>query len=140
VPRLAGTAALPWTGAVTEEVPPLVPRRPPVPARVYAYLAGDGYHHDEADEALGDQLAGIYPGVRRLVASNRAYPADAARLACSDLKFRQFLDLGSGFPGPGSVRETVQAADPAATVACVDQDPAVRRHGSRLATRASRTS
>lgn len=109
------------------------PRRHPGPARVYAYLAGDGYHHDAVDEALGDQLAAIYPGVRRLVATNRAYLADAVRLASSDLKIRQFLDLGSGFPGPGSVREAAQAADPAATVAAVDQDRAVGWYGSRLA-------
>jgi len=31
------------------------------------------------------------------------------------------------------VRDAVQAADPAATVACIDRDPAVRRCGSGLA-------
>lgn len=71
--------------------------------------------------------------MRRLVASNRRWLAHAALLASSRLDIRQFLDLGSGFPGPGSVREAVQAADPAATAVCVDQDGAVARYGSRLA-------
>jgi hypothetical protein len=46
---------------------------------VYACLSGDRYHHGEAGRQLGDRLAAIYPGVRRLVATNRAYLADAAR-------------------------------------------------------------
>ena len=79
----------------------MIPRRAPLPSRVYAYLAGD-YHHDEADGQLGDELAGIYPGVRRLVASSRAYLARKAQDAVEELGIFQVLDLGSGFPGPGS--------------------------------------
>jgi hypothetical protein len=85
----------------------LVPR----PSRVYDYLAG-GYHNDEADGQLAGKLEQIYPGIRRLVTNNRAYLAHAVLLAGSHLGIRQFLELGSGFPGPGSVREAAQAADP----------------------------
>ena len=106
-------------------------QRRPVPSRVYDYLAG-GLRHDPADAALAEELAAVYPGVRRLVRNNRAYLAHAVLLAQSHLGIRQFLDLGSGFPGPGSVRDAVHAADPDATVACVDLDRAVARYGIRL--------
>ena len=107
-------------------------QRRPVPSRVYDYLAG-GLRHDPADAALAEELAAVYPGVRRLVRNNRAYLAHAVLLAQSHLGIRQFLDLGSGFPGPGSVRDAVHAADPEARVACVDLDKAVARYGIRLA-------
>ena len=76
--------------------PPAGPRVP-VGSRVYDWLAG-GYHNDAADAALAGRLAEIYPGVRRLVASNRAYLAYAALLASSRLGIRQFLDLGLRVP------------------------------------------
>ena len=100
----------------------MIPRRPPVPARVHDCLAG-GYHCDEADVALADRLAEIYPGVRQLVASNRAYLARKARYAVEELGIFQFLYLGPGFPGPGSVRDAAQQAYPDGQVACVDQPP-----------------
>jgi hypothetical protein len=45
---------------------------------VHAYLSGDRYHHGGTGQKPGDRLAAIYPSVRRLVATNRAYLADAA--------------------------------------------------------------
>jgi hypothetical protein len=112
----------------------LIPRTlpAPVPSRVYDALL-DGYHNGDPDRQLARQLAEIYPGVRRVVRSNRAYLAHAVLLASSRLGITQFLDLGSGFPAAGSVRDTAQQAGPEARVACVDRDRAVHRYGSRLA-------
>jgi hypothetical protein len=113
-------------------LPPAAGPRTPASARVYDWLAG-GYDNYDADAELGGRLAEIYPGVRRLVARNRQYLAHAVLLASGRLGIRQFLDLGSGFPSAGSVRDHAQAADPAARVACVDTDPSVARSAAKLA-------
>lgn len=73
------------------------------------------------------------PGIRRLVTNNLAYLAHAVLLAGSHLGIRQFLDLGSGFPGPGSVREAAQGPTPLRRSPAADLDRAVARYGSRLA-------
>ena len=104
----------------------------PRPARVYDYLAG-GNHNAPPDIELAEELARIYPGVRRLVRSNRTYLGAKVLMAYSQLEINQWLDLGSGFPGPGSVRDQAQQADPQARVACVDLEPMVARYGIRLA-------
>jgi len=103
----------------------------PASARVYDALLG-GLDNYEADRRLAAELECLYPGIRRMAANNRVYLGHAVTWASGRQGIRQFLDLGSGFPGRGSVRDIAQAADPESRVACVDWDPAVARYGAKL--------
>jgi hypothetical protein len=95
----------------------------PASSRVCDYLS-DGHDWYEADRELGKRIEGLCPEAREMAAANREFLARAVTWAAQQ-DIRQFLDLGSGFPGAGSVRDHAQAATPDATVACVDHDPIV---------------
>lgn len=107
-------------------LPPVPPGDPgrPSSARVYSYLHG-GNDWYGPDRDLAVHLEGIYPGVRRMAATNRLYIQHATLYAVARLGITQFLDLGCGFPDSGSVRAHAQAADPDSVIACVDLDPVV---------------
>ena len=96
----------------------------PASARVYSYLLG-GNDWYEADRELAEKLKAACPAVSWMARDNSVYLGHAALYATGRLGIRQVLDLGSGFPGPGSIREYAQAADPDAAVVCVDHDPLV---------------
>ena len=100
-------------------------------ARVYDALAG-GLDNYPADRAEAARLLALYPGIRQMVARNRQYLGHAVLFAATRLGVRQFLDLGSGFPSAGSVRDLAQAHDPDARVACVDWDPLAGDYGALL--------
>jgi O-methyltransferase involved in polyketide biosynthesis len=95
-------------------------------ARVYDYLLG-GKDHLAADRQVGEELVGIYPGVRDLVAANRRFLARAIDWA-ADQGVRQFIDLGCGMPAEPSTHETAQAARADARMAYVDTDPLALAH------------
>ena len=95
----------------------------PASSRVCDYLSG-GPDWYEADRELGKRIEGLCPEAREMAAASREFLARAVTWAARQ-DIRQFLDLGSGFPGAGSVRDHAQAAAPDATVACVDHDPIV---------------
>ena len=96
----------------------------PASARIYSYLLGstDWY---PCDRELAEKLKAACPPARWMASDNAVYLGRCAQYAVCQLGIAQILDLGSGFPGPMSVREYAQAVDPNVTVACVDHDPLV---------------
>ncbi len=97
------------------------------PARVYAYWLG-GKDHFPPDRKAGEQVARLRPQVVAGARANRAFLARLVRYLAADCGIRQFLDLGTGLPAPGSTIEVAQAIAPGARVVYVDNDP-TPRHG-----------
>src|SRR5262249_30313289 len=97
------------------------------PARVYNYWLG-GKDHYEADRAAGDEVARCRPQVVAGARATRAFLARAVRYLAGDCGIRQFLDVGTGLPAPGSTHELAQQIAPESAVAYVDNDPLVLVH------------
>jgi SAM-dependent methyltransferase len=103
------------------------------PARVYNYWLG-GKDHYEADRPVGDEVARCRPHVVAGARANRAFLARAVRYLAGDCGVRQFLDIGTGLPAPGSTHELAQQVAPACAVAYVDNDPLVLVYARALLT------
>lgn len=103
----------------------------PHPARVYDYWLG-GEDNFPADRELGDLMVRSDPGILHSVRANRAFLKRAVRYLVREAGLRQFLDLGSGLPSPGSVHEVALSLDPGCRVVYVDNDPMVCGHGRTL--------
>jgi S-adenosyl methyltransferase len=54
------------------------------------------------------------------------------RFLAAEAGIRQFLDIGTGIPTPGSIHELAQDLDPASRIVCVDNDPVVLAHARAL--------
>ena len=99
-------------------------------ARAWDYLLGGGASFT-ADRALALRLEALYPAIRAVLFSSRAYAAESVtRIARAGVS--QYLDLGAGLPTRPSTHETARAVRPDARVAYVDRDPAVVQHGRAL--------
>jgi hypothetical protein len=107
----------------------------PSAPRIYDYLLG-GKDNFAADRMLGEELAGIYPGLRALVRANRRFLGAAVTWTASE-GTGQFADLGCGLPARPALHEVAQDTDPEARVVYVDRDPVVLSH-VKAATRAAR--
>ena len=103
------------------------------PARVYNYWLG-GKDHYLADRAVGDEVARCRPHVVAGARANRAFLARAVRYLAGDCGIRQFLDIGTGLPAPGSTHELAQQVAPECAVAYVDNDPLVLVYARALLT------
>jgi len=103
------------------------------PARVYNYWLG-GKDHYEADRAVGDEVARCRPHVVAGARANRAFLARAVRYLAADCGIRQFLDIDTGLPAPGSTHELAQQVAPECAVAYVDNDPLVLVYARALLT------
>jgi SAM-dependent methyltransferase len=103
------------------------------PARVYNYWLG-GKDHYEADRAVGDEVTRCRPHVVAGARANRAFLARAVRYLAGDCGIRQFLDIGTGLPAPGSTHELAQRVAPECAVAYVDNDPLVLVYARALLT------
>jgi len=95
----------------------------PNAARVYDCLLG-GFFNFAADRDLAARISAAAPSIAQMARANRYFLHRAVRY-CLGSGVRQFLDIGSGLPGPDLVHEVVQRVDPAARVAYVDIDPVV---------------
>ncbi|MFB4278111.1 SAM-dependent methyltransferase [Nonomuraea sp. MTCD27] len=116
---------------MTEAHPhPRIDTSVPHSARVYDYWLG-GKDNFAADRAVAEATAQAAPGVVQGAQDNRAFLGRAVRhLATQGVT--QFLDLGTGIPTQGNTHEVAQAANPAARVVYVDNDPIVMIHARAL--------
>ena len=99
-------------------------------ARAWDYLLG-GRASFAADRALALRLEALYPGIREVLFSSRAYAADSVS-SIARAGVRQYLDLGAGLPTRPSIHEAARAVSPAARVGYVDRDPVAAEHGRAL--------
>ena len=102
-------------------------------ARIYDYWLG-GKDYFAADREAAEQAIAANTGIVMDVRANRAFLARAVRYLVADRGVRQFLDIGTGLPTASNTHEVAQAADPAARVVYVDNDPVVLAHARALLT------
>jgi len=102
----------------------------PSSARIYDALLG-GNHNFAADRQAADEVIAVLPQVCDIARANRAFLGRAVRYLLNQ-GIRQFLDIGSGISTIGSVHEIVAAAQPAARVVYVDQDPVAVAHSINI--------
>jgi len=69
-----------------------------------------------------------------MAVENRRFLRRAVRYLAADAGIIQFLDIGTELPTQGNVHQVVQAINPAARVAYVDNDPMVLAHSRALKT------
>lgn len=98
----------------------------PSVARVYDWLLG-GTSNYQVDRDLGQMMVSRAPELPDAARANRSFHQRAARYL-AELGIRQFIDLGSGLPTPGSTHEIVFGVAKDVRVAYVDIDPLVLRH------------
>jgi hypothetical protein len=103
------------------------------PARVYNYWLG-GKDHYLADRVVADEVARRRPHVVAGARANRAFLARAVEYLAGNCGIRQFLDIGTGLPAPGSTHELAQRVAPECTVAYADNDPLVLVYARALLT------
>ena len=100
------------------------------PARIWDYYLG-GKHNYEADRAVARKVIERTPATPALARGVRRYQGHAARLLAAR-GVRQFLDVGAGIPGPGSLHEVAQAVAPESRVVYADSDPLAVAYGRAL--------
>ncbi|WP_344667875.1 SAM-dependent methyltransferase [Catenulispora yoronensis] len=111
-------------------VPPEIDTTKAHPARIYDCLLG-GKDHFDVDRQAAEVVIKALPGARDMVRENRAFLGRAVRhLAESGIT--QFLDVGTGIPGPGNTGDVARAVHPDARVVYVDYDPVVAVHSRAL--------
>jgi SAM-dependent methyltransferase len=100
------------------------------PARMYDYYLGrkDNY---QVDREAAEQVLAVLPEGRDMALANRAFLGRAVRFLAAR-GIRQFLDIGTGIPGPGNTGEVARAVAPDARVIYVDNDPIVLSHTQSL--------
>nr|MDQ2875307.1 SAM-dependent methyltransferase [Actinomycetota bacterium] len=117
--------------AATSGLLPLTAAGPANVARVYDWLIG-GKDHYAADREAGQRLVTAVPGARQAARDNRAFLGRVTRYLAAEAGITQFIDIGSGLPGPGPVHEIARQAQPGARVVYVDHDPVVVAHALAL--------
>jgi hypothetical protein len=110
--------------------PPEIDTSRPHPARIYDFLLG-GKDNYAVDREAAEAALQVVPEVRAGARANRAFLGRAVRLA-AERGIDQYLDLGTGIPGPGNTGDVARATLPRARVAYVDNDPIVTAHTRAL--------
>jgi hypothetical protein len=64
--------------------------------------------------------------------ANRAFLARAVRYLAGECGIRQFLDIGTGLPAPGSTHQIAQEIAPDSRIVYVDSDPLVLAYARAL--------
>jgi SAM-dependent methyltransferase len=105
----------------------------PHPARVYGYWLG-GKDHYSADREVAERVIRCRPQVVAGARANRAFLARVVRFLAAECGIRQFLDIGTGLPAPGSTHQVAQAFAPECHIVYVDNDPLVLVHARALLT------
>jgi hypothetical protein len=119
-----------WMQADPDYVPPEIDASRPSIARVYDAILG-GKDNFAADRAVAELAHKAFPDGGQAAHINRALLGRAVRYMVA-AGVDQFLDLGSGLPTAQNTHQIAQAANPAARVVYVDNDPIVLAHGRAL--------
>src|SRR4051794_20067491 len=94
----------------------------PSAARVYDFYLG-GSHNLEVDRRMAREAISLWPDLPMIMQSNRAFLRRAVRyLAAQGIS--QFLDIGSGIPTEGHLRQAARKAHPPGRGGCADDGPA----------------
>lgn len=101
------------------------------PARIYDYLIG-GKDHYAVDRAAAEKALAVKPRVRDGAVANRAFLGRAVRTAAAEYGIDQYLDLGTGIPGPNNTGDVARTVHPQARVVYADNDPIVAAHSRAL--------
>jgi S-adenosyl methyltransferase len=96
----------------------------PNPARVADFLNGRR-NNFEADRRAARTMLATAPAIAAIVPAVLAFHQRAVRFLALEAGVRQFLDVGTGFPGMENSRDIAQSVDPACRVVYVDNDPMV---------------
>ena len=102
---------------------------PSVPnvARVWDFITG-GHDNFEADRSAARRLLAASSLMSQVGPASRAFLRRAVTYLAGEAGIRQFIDIGTGLPAPGSVHSLAQAVDPSCRVVYVDNDPVVLSH------------
>ena len=111
-------------------VPPEIDTGKAHPARIYDCLLG-GKDHFDVDRQAAEVVLKALPGAGEMVRENRAFLGRAVRYL-AEAGITQFLDIGTGIPGPGNTGDVARAVAPQARVVYVDYDPVVAVHSRAL--------
>jgi hypothetical protein len=114
----------------SDVAPPGIDTSVPHPARMYDYFLG-GHDNYEVDRYAAEQVIAVVPEVRAMAWENREFLGRAVRFLARQ-GIRQFLDIGTGIPGPGNTGDVAREVAPSARVVYVDNDPIVLVHASAL--------
>ena len=102
----------------------------PHSARIWNYWLG-GKDNFEVDRIAGDAWAATQPHIVPIARAGRAFLGRAVTFLARE-GITQFLDVGTGLPTASNTHEVAQAANPAARVVYVDNDPMVLAHARAL--------
>jgi SAM-dependent methyltransferase len=103
------------------------------PARMYDYYLG-GKDNYQVDRDTAEEVLAVLPEGRDMARANRAFLGRAVRyLARNGIK--QFLDIGTGIPGPDNTNDVAHSVEPEARVVYADNDPIVLTHATALLAR-----
>lgn len=121
-----------WLSEAIRPVPRLAvdPSVPNV-ARVWNYLSG-GRDNFDADRRAARLLIKGSPAMEYAAPAAREFIGRATRYLAGEGGIRQFLDIGTGIPVPGSVHDVAQSLARDSRVVCVDNDPVVASHARAL--------
>jgi SAM-dependent methyltransferase len=103
------------------------------PARMYDYYLG-GKDNYQVDRDAAEDVLAVLPEGRDMARANRAFLGRAVRYLARN-GVSQFLDIGTGIPGPDNTNDVAHAVLPEARVVYVDNDPIVLTHATALLAR-----
>jgi O-methyltransferase involved in polyketide biosynthesis len=117
-----------WLRETTRSIPrPQIDASTPNVARVWNYLTG-GRDNFDADRKAARQLIRASPAMEHAGYATRQFVGRVIRYLAGEAGIRQFLDIGTGIPTPGSVHDVAQSVQRESRVVCVDNDPVVLSH------------
>ena len=126
-PAHGGPAVSAWT---TAQIDTTVAH----PARMYDYYLG-GQDHYKVDREAAEAIVAMVPEMRAGARANRAFLGRAVRFLAT-AGVRQFLDIGTGLPGPDNTGQVAHSVAPDAHVVYMDNDPIVITHARALLAKA----
>ncbi|MEV4448302.1 SAM-dependent methyltransferase [Streptomyces mirabilis] len=102
-------------------------------ARVWNYWIGGRDNHP-VDQAVGEQVATMFPVIRAVARADRDFLGRAVRFLAGERGIRQFLDVGTGLPTLDNTHDIAQRIAPESRIVYVDNDPVVLAHARALLT------